>query len=759
MSEFSVHHHVSELVAFFGISPALAEQCTETLKASVNRSDDTQASSSSAVKTLSELSKNPQVLVSKYEELKSRNIRDVDPLVVLLSGVQSDPEIKKVIEDITKQKYEEEGFSYVPVIDIVDDITPASETVLTEAELGRLRERLLRESQVVHAPSEACIALDSNDKKSIPLGPQTPDWLLNRPYLSIDFIKRDHQEFVGPLGEVPCSSQEHKLIEDILHLMMGIEGIYITVEHPLNSYDPPKFTVDPTVDLSLGQFVSRILPLCGCYSQLARFIEDKSQYHHGLINHALCAAINVLLKDYMLLITQLEEKHRQWDLTLHKLFFYIEKTMGVMDMLACITKVISKSGAHGGAVLSLLHDRTLSLTGCGHLQNVMIYLTQAAAEPYMSMLSKWLYRGIINDYYQEFMVVDRETGNVEVEDITDEYWEKRYAIIPQKVPTFLKTHDNIILRTGKYLNVIRQSGQNVESPEQQNLTYSAMDASYSDVIERTYNFASKRLLELLMKENDLMGRLRSVKHYFLLDQGDFVVQLMSLCEDELRKNIDDVLPNRLQSLLELALRTSAAKYDMYKDDIVCKLLPITLMNHMQRILSIETDEQDFYMQEDRLQLSGLQGFTLGYRVTWPVSLVLDRKSITCYQMIFRHLFFCKHVEKLLCRVWVSDKVTKSFPLSASHTYSSAFALRQCMLNFIQNIEYYMMFEVIERNWQTFLSKMQKVENVDEVLDFHSDFISSVLKDCMLTSPELLRIISKLTSICVSFANFIEVRID
>lgn len=31
-----------------------------------------------------------------------------------------------------------------------------------------------------------------------------------------------------------------------------------------------------------------------------------------------------------------------------------------------------------------------------------------------------------------------------------------------------------------------------------------------------------------------------------------------------------------------------------------------------------------------------------------------------------------------------------------------------MLNFIQNIEYYMMFEVIERNWQTFINKMQKV---------------------------------------------------
>ena len=60
------------------------------------------------------------------------------------------------------------------------------------------------------------------------------------------------------------------------------------------------------------------------------------------------------------------------------------------------------------------------------------------------------------------MVMDRESGNEEVdEDISDDYWERRYSIIPQNVPTFLKAYDNNILRTGKYLNVIRQSGMSL----------------------------------------------------------------------------------------------------------------------------------------------------------------------------------------------------------------------------------------------------------------------------------------------------------
>ena len=34
---------------------------------------------------------------------------------------------------------------------------------------------------------------------------------------------------------------------------------------------------------------------------------------------------------------------------------------------------------------------------------------------------------------------------------------------------------------------------------------------------------------------------RSVKHYFFLDAGDFILHFMSLCGAELVKNVDDVI--------------------------------------------------------------------------------------------------------------------------------------------------------------------------------------------------------------------------
>lgn len=64
-----------------------------------------------------------------------------------------------------------------------------------------------------------------------------------------------------------------------------------------------------------------------------------------------------------------------------------------------------------------------------------------------------------------------------------------------------------------------------------------------------------------------MAFIRSIKHYFLMDKGDFFVHFMDLTEEELKKPVDDIVPPRLEALLELALRMSTANTDPFKDDL------------------------------------------------------------------------------------------------------------------------------------------------------------------------------------------------
>ena len=64
-------------------------------------------------------------------------------------------------------------------------------------------------------------------------------------------------------------------------------------------------------------------------------------------------------------------------------------------------------------------------------------------------------------------------------------------------------------------------------------------------------------------------------------------------------------------------------------------------------------------------------------------------------------------------VWISNKTAKMYTLHSTKWYAAAFALRQRMLNFVQNFEYYMMFEVIEPHWHVFDTNMDSVSTAPE----------------------------------------------
>lgn len=68
------------------------------------------------------------------------------------------------------------------------------------------------------------------------------------------------------------------------------------------------------------------------------FIEEKSSFEYGQVNHALTAAMRTLMKEYLILVTQLEHLQRQGLLSLQKLWFYIQPTMRTMELLASIGK-------------------------------------------------------------------------------------------------------------------------------------------------------------------------------------------------------------------------------------------------------------------------------------------------------------------------------------------------------------------------------------------------------------------------------------
>lgn len=49
---------------------------------------------------------------------------------------------------------------------------------------------------------------------------------------------------------------------------------------------------------------------------IQEFVNVHSQFEFGLVSHALCAAIRIIVKEHLLLVTQLDTEFMKADLTL-----------------------------------------------------------------------------------------------------------------------------------------------------------------------------------------------------------------------------------------------------------------------------------------------------------------------------------------------------------------------------------------------------------------------------------------------------------
>jgi len=74
-------------------------------------------------------------------------------------------------------------------------------------------------------------------------------------------------------------------------------------------------------------------------------------------------------------------------------------------------------------------------------------------------------------------------------------------------------------------------------------------------------------LDLLFHSEDLMGRLRTIKRFFMMESGDFFIQFLELAEDELIKSTKIISKEKVESLLDMSVR-SVSCTDAYKEDII-----------------------------------------------------------------------------------------------------------------------------------------------------------------------------------------------
>lgn len=229
-------------------------------------------------------------------------------------------------------------------------------------------------------------------------------------------------------------------------------------------------------------------------------------------------------------------------------------------------------------------------------------------------------------------------------------------------------------------------------------------------------------------------------------QGDLYVNFMDIAEDELKQDMKSVSRSRVEALLSLAVHTSLAGLDPFKDDLACDFAPFSMIQHLD---AIHAKDGSHAPPPAKTALKGIEVFMVDYKVAWPVSLVVSKRSVTKYQLLFRHLFFARHVERCLKVTWQGHQNLKE--LNLHFAGGRSYCLRHRMLGFMQSIVYYMTYEVIEPRWHAMETKVRGSETMDEVLAAHTELLDMVLKECLLTNQELLKILTKIMTFCLLFA--------
>ncbi|KMZ72410.1 putative Gamma-tubulin complex component [Zostera marina] len=596
----------------------------------------------------------------------------------------------------------------------------------------------------------------------------TPRWNIERPYLTGRF----HQEINHSsssqvsfssgsdilIGSYPISVQELLIIDDLLFALLGIEGRYISIKRLCGKEPHLLFQIDPSTDLALQELSQRLFPLCKNFISINDFVESKSHFNTGLVNHAFAASLRTLLLDYQAMVAQLEHQFHLGRLSLQGLWFFCQPMMGSMHALSIVIEKLSANNLSGSGTLNLLQSQAKSMAGDNEVRNLLEKMEQSASSAYLHILERWVYEGIIDDPHNEFFISENKSLQKEslTQDYEAKYWQHRYSL-KDSIPNFLISTAGTILTTGKYLNVMRECGHNVQVPISDilKITHAGSNHHYIECIKVAHAFASTELLKLIKEKYCLVGKLRSMKRYLLIDQGDFLVHFMDIAQDELAKRPDEISVEKLQSLLGLALRSTAAAVDPCHEELTCCVERVPLLKRLamlkKRVIP-ETGQPAFSFDElhEPVNITGLETFCLSYKVRWPLSLVITRKALTKYQLIFRFLFHCKHVNRQLCVAWQLHQGFRMINIVGTVISGSSILCRN-MIKFINSLLHYLTFEVLEPNWHLMHDSLKTAKSIDEVIHHHDLFLDKCLKECLLLSPQLIQKMEKLKLICLQYA--------
>lgn len=352
-------------------------------------------------------------------------------------------------------------------------------------------------------------------------------------------------------------------------------------------------------------------------------------------------------------------------------------------------------------------------------------------KPFYDMLRQWIYDGELSDPYHEYFVIENvpppkkghKGADSKRAQATNE-WEEKYTLDKKMVPTIMSEDlSRKAFLIGKSLNFIRYGCGDAPWVEAY-CRDASRDLRYGDTatleasIDKAYRATMARLTHLMSSKFHLFEHLRALKNYLLLCQGDFIALLMESLAPTLDRPAGSQYRHNLTGQLEHAIRGSNAQHD--SEEILRRL--------DARVLEVGHGDV------------GWDVFSLDYKVDSPVNVIITPWATRKYLMMFNFLWRVKRVEFALGSTWRRCMTgARGVLAELNDTMSRDWKAARCcmaeMIHFVNQLQYYILFEVIEASWNRLQVAITKPNcTLDDMIEAHTQYLESITRRGLLGAP-------------------------
>ncbi|XP_076391112.1 gamma-tubulin complex component 6 [Megachile rotundata] len=188
-------------------------------------------------------------------------------------------------------------------------------------------------------------------------------------------------------------------------------------------------------------------------SQLTSKSESSKLQQEGLIFKAMCTSIKEVLLYYQAVLLRIFTCENKSE-TLLKLLRNVRSVASLITKLAKVCepyKQHQNTHREGNGILTRIYNEAIKVTD-SKLALVFYSLLKSCCEVYFRFLQKWIFEGICDDIYGEFMIKIRPQY---LRNRGHKFWTKSFGVCNDAVPGFLTDLTESILQCGKTVRLLR----------------------------------------------------------------------------------------------------------------------------------------------------------------------------------------------------------------------------------------------------------------------------------------------------------------